>query len=265
MGFARGQGTMFDPAMFSLVGRRAVVTGGGRGLGRAVAEALGRMGAEVCLAGRDQAMLDEAVAALQKAGVSARALVMDVRDTAGAPAALAALDAEWPVDILVNNAGIENVRPSLDVDAALWDSILDTNLKGSFFCAQAVARCMSARGAGGAIVNLCSLTSFVGVPTAVAYGSSKAGLLGMTRALAAEWAPLGIRVNAIAPGYFRTDMTEVFYGDEAWAKRMLDRIPQGRFGRLEDVGGAVAFLCSDAAAYVTGQCIAIDGGYLASI
>lgn len=265
MGFARGQGTMFDPAMFSLAGRRAVVTGGGRGLGRAVAEALGRMGAEVCLAGRNHAALDEAVTALGNAGVAARALVLDVRDTAGAPAALAALDAEWPIDILVNNAGIENVRASLDVDAALWDSILDTNLKGGFFCAQAVARCMSARGAGGAIVNLCSLTSYVGVPTAVAYGSSKAGLLGMTRALASEWACLGIRVNAIAPGYFRTEMTEIFYDEEAWVARMLDRIPQRRFGRVEDVGGAVAFLCSDAAAYVTGQCIAIDGGYLASI
>lgn len=264
MGFARGQGTMFDPAMFSLVGRRAVITGGGRGLGRAVAEALGRMGAEICLAGRNRAGLDEAVLALREAGLTARALVLDVRDTAEAPSALAALDAQWPVDILVNNAGIENVRASLDVDAALWDSILDTNLKGSFFCSQAVARSMSVRG-GGAIVNLCSLTSFVGVPTAVAYGSSKAGLLGMTRALASEWAPMGIRVNAIAPGYFRTEMTEVFYGDEAWAARMLDRIPQRRFGRMEDVGGAVAFLCSDAASYVTGQCIAVDGGYLASI
>jgi NAD(P)-dependent dehydrogenase (short-subunit alcohol dehydrogenase family) len=174
----------------------------------------------------------------------------------------AAVQALGGVDILVNNAGVEQVCASLEVEEPLWDRIVDTNLKGAFFCARAAARRMQGEGA---ILNVCSLTSEVGVPTAVPYGSSKAGLLGMTRALATEWAPLGIRVNAIGPGYFRTALTEVFYQDEAWARAMLAKIPQGRFGALDDLVGAAVFLCSDAARYVTGQILYIDGGYMASI
>ncbi len=120
-------------------------------------------------------------------------------------------------------------------------------------------------GRGGAILNMCSLTSEVGIATAVPYGSSKSGLLGMTRALATEWAPLGIRVNALAPGYFRTDLTEPFYRDQGWQSAMLGKIPLNRFGRLDDLAGASIFLCSDAAAYITGICLPVDGGTLASI
>ena len=142
---------------------------------------------------------------------------------------------------------------------------IDTNLKGAFFCAQAAARRMAADKGGGAIINLCSLTSYVGIPTAVPYGSSKSGLLGMTRALAAEWASLGIRVNAIAPGYFHTAMTDAFYQDPDWQTAMLAKIPQRRFGTMQDLAGAVVFLASGASAYVTGHCLPVDGGYLASI
>ena len=183
------------------------------------------------------------------------------------PPSIASSAGSRHLDILVNNAGIEDVRPSLEMDEALWDRILDTNLKGAFFCARAAAQLMRANGAerGGSILNLCSLTSEVGVPTAVPYGSSKSGLLGMTRALAAEWASLGIRVNGIGPGYFRTSLTEVFYRDEAWQAAMRDKIPLRRFGRMEDLMGAAVFLCSPAAAYVTGQVLYVDGGYLASI
>ncbi len=253
---------MPNPSPFDLAGRRALVTGGSRGLGQGIAVALAKAGAEVCVTARSLPALDKT---LQMLGDSGRGLELDVRDVAGITAKLNTLFSDWPVDILVNNAGYESVAPSLDVDEALWDSIVDTNLKGSFFVAQAAARDMAARGTRGSIINLCSLTAYVGVPTAVPYGSSKSGLLGMTRALSAEWAKHGIRVNAVAPGYFRTQMTEVFYADEAWTAGMLGKIPQGRFGQPEDVGGPVVFLASDAAAYVTGQCLAIDGGYLASI
>ncbi len=166
------------------------------------------------------------------------------------------------IDILINNAGIEQACPSLDVDETLWDHIVGTNLKGAFFCAQAAARRMEN---GGAIVNICSLTSEVGVPCAAPYGASKSGLAGLTRALATEWAAKGIRVNGIGPGYFRTALTESFYEDAQWQKRMLEKIPLRRFGNLDDLQGASVFLCSDAAAYITGQILYVDGGFLASI
>lgn len=255
---------MIGPASFDLTGRRALVTGGSRGLGQAIAVALTQMGAQVCVTSRDQSSLEETLEALRAAGRPGKGMALDVRDTHAIRSSVDALDAEWPVDILVNNAGFEHVSASLDVDDSIWDAIVDTNLKGSFFTSQAAARHMAARGRG-AIVNLCSLTSYVGIPTAVPYGASKSGLLGMTKALSAEWAMSGIRVNAIAPGYFRTQMTEGFYADRDWAESMLGKIPQRRFGDVADIGGAVVFLVSDAAAYVTGQCLAVDGGYLASI
>jgi len=257
-----------DLSNFSLTGKRALVTGASRGIGRAIAVGLAKAGADVAVAARSRHSLEETAASIRSAGRRGVPVVMDVAQpkacAAGVAEAAAGLGG---LDILVNNAGIEEVRPSLEVDAALWDRILDTNLKGAFFCAQAAAKAMQDRdgGPGGAILNLCSLTSEVGVPTAVPYGSSKSGLLGMTRALAVEWAPLGIRVNGLGPGYFRTALTEVFYQDDAWQQAMLAKIPLARFGRLDDLVGASVFLCSDAAAYITGVFLPVDGGYLASI
>lgn len=252
-------------ALFDLTGRKALVTGASRGIGRQIAVALAGAGADIAVTARNADGLSDTKALVESAGVRCIALAQDVREVEGSGKAVdAAAEALGGLDILINNAGFESVRPSMEVDEALWDSIVDTNLKGAFFCARAAGRIMAAKG-GGAIVNLCSLTSFVGIPTAVPYGASKTGLLGMTRALATEWAPQGIRVNAVAPGYFRTSMTEVFYEDEAWQNRMLSKIPQGRFGGEGDIGGVTIFLCSDAAAYVTGHCIPVDGGYLASI
>jgi NAD(P)-dependent dehydrogenase (short-subunit alcohol dehydrogenase family) len=250
---------------FDLSGRCALVTGASRGIGQAIAVALAGAGADVAITARTREALDETKALIDETGRRCAAIVQDVRDvTASAAVAKEAAKALGGLDILVNNAGFEHVRPSMDVDEALWDQILSTNLKGAFFCAQAAGRLMAEAG-GGAIVNLCSLTSYVGIPTAVPYGASKSGLLGMTHALAAEWAPHNIRVNAIAPGYFRTAMTEVFYENEDWQARMLDKIPQRRFGQQSDIGGVAVFLCSEAAAYITGHCIPVDGGYLASI
>ncbi len=251
---------------FSLAGQVAAVTGASRGLGQAIALGLAEAGAHVVAAGRDREALAETVGQASALGGACEARPLEVTDLAAIDEFFARIGKDHQrLDILVNNAGIEQVRPSLEMDEALWDRILDTNLKGAFFCARAAARLMQAGARGGSILNLCSLTSEVGVPTAVPYGSSKSGLLGMTRALAAEWAPLGIRVNGIGPGYFRTALTEVFYRDEDWQSAMLDKIPLRRFGRMEDVMGAAVFLCSPAAAYVTGKVLYIDGGYLASI
>jgi NAD(P)-dependent dehydrogenase (short-subunit alcohol dehydrogenase family) len=251
---------------FSLEGRIAVVTGASRGLGQAIALALSDAGADLCVTAREEAALAETRARIEARGRRCYIAAQDVTDLASIETTLSAFeDSAGHIDILVNNAGVEQVSSSLDVHGELWDRIIDTNLKGSFFWAQATARQMARQVSGGSIVNLCSLTSFVGIPTAVPYGASKSGLLGMTRALATEWAGMNIRVNAIAPGYFRTAMTEDFYRDEAWQARMLDRIPQRRFGEAADIGGAVIFLASDASAYITGHCLPVDGGFLASI
>ena len=245
---------------FSLAGRRAVVTGASRGIGAALAEALLAAGAAVALLGRDAAALNAVRERLSPRGT----VVTQLADVALASESQAAI--AWAagqlggLDILINNAGVEQLSASLVVTETLWDRILDTNLKGAFFCAQAAARLMSA----GSIINICSLTAEVGVPGATAYTASKSGMVGMTRALAAEWAPRGIRVNGIGPGYFRTALTEAFYEDPAWEQAALAKIPQGRFGRMEDLGGAAVFLCSDAAAYITGQVLYVDGGYLAA-
>ncbi|TPJ15209.1 glucose 1-dehydrogenase [Mesorhizobium sp. B2-7-3] len=257
---------MRDASLFDLSGRKALVTGASRGIGRSIAGALSAAGADVAVTARSLDSLDETTAAIRAAGGVAHAIALDVTDVDQCRTVIAeAARLLGGFDILVNNAGVEEVRPSLDVDEPLWDRIVDTNLKGAFFCAQAAARQMRDAGRPGAIINLCSLTSEVGIPTAVPYGSSKSGLLGMTRALAAEWAQLGIRVNAIAPGYFRTAMTEVFYADEAWRQSMLAKIPQHRFGDLRDLHGVAVFLASDASAYITGQSIPVDGGFLVSI
>lgn len=255
-----------DLSLFSLEGKCALVTGASRGIGQAIALGLARAGASVAVSARTAAGLAETERLARAQGHRVIAIEMDVSAVeaclTGVQAATAALGG---LDVLVNNAGTEEVRPSLDVDEELWDRILDTNLRGAFFCAQAACKAMTATGRGGSQINLCSLTSEVGVPTAVPYGSSKSGLLGMTRALSAEWAPLGIRVNGIAPGYFRTALTEQFYRGQAWQDAMRQKIPMARFGKLEDLVGASIFLASSASAYITGQCLAVDGGYLASI
>lgn len=247
---------------FSLAGKRALVTGATRGIGFALARALLQAGASVIITGRQQSTLTQAVSLLREGSDNVTGLLLDVTQTPQIAQAIASIG---NIDILVNNAGTEQVCPSLEADEALWDTIVGTNLKGAFFCAQAAAKGMAASGTGGVIINLCSLTSCVGVPGAAAYGSSKSGLVGLTRTLSTEWAGHNIRVNGIGPGYFETDMTQVFYQDEQWRNAMQQKIPLGRFGELDDLAGSVVFLSSDAARYITGQILYVDGGYLAAI
>ena len=248
---------------FALVGRRALVTGASRGIGRRLAVALAEAGADVAVNARGEAALGETMEAIRALGRRALPAAGDVAQVEVCRAVVAgAAEGLGGLDILVNNAGVERLTPSSEVDETVWDAILDTNLKGAFFCAQAAAARMTG---GGAILNLASLTSAVGVAGAVPYGASKSGVLGITRALATEWAGRGVRVNAIAPGYFRTAMTETFYQDDAWAERMRAAIPQARFGDLDDLAGPAVFLCSGAARYLTGQCLFVDGGYMAAL
>jgi gluconate 5-dehydrogenase len=249
--------------LFGLGGTVAVVTGASRGIGSALAGALGAAGAAVALVGRDGPALEEVRAQLASRGQTVLALRGDVKDAASLDTLFNEIHGSLGgLHILVNCAGVEEVCPSLDVSEALWDRIVDTNLRGAFFCSQAAARRMSA---GGSIVNICSLTSEVGVAGAAAYCASKSGLAGLTRALATEWAARGIRVNGIGPGYFRTALTEPFYADECWQRSMLEKIPLRRFGQLTDLSGTVIFLCSQAAAYITGQVLYVDGGCLAAL
>jgi len=254
---------MISPPEFSVSGRVAVVTGASRGIGKALGLALAAAGATVALLARDRDRLTRATREFTDEGYRALPFTVDVAEHSTIEPVFDAIgDALGRIDILVNNAGTEQLCASSNVGEALWDRIIDTNLKGAFFCAQAAARHMRS---GGAILNLCSLTSEVGVPGAAAYGASKSGLAGLTRTLATEWAAQGIRVNGLGPGYFRTDLTEAFYADEQWQAQMLGKIPLRRFGELADLTGAAVFLCSPAAAYITGQILYVDGGYLAAI
>jgi NAD(P)-dependent dehydrogenase (short-subunit alcohol dehydrogenase family) len=255
---------MAGTGLFDLSGEVALVTGASRGIGAALAKGLAAAGAEIVLAARSEAALAGIAGEIRAAGGKAHAYPLDVAESASVDALFARLaeDGTAPT-ILVNNAGTEQVAPALEVTDALWDKIVGTNLKGAFAMARAFARARA--GTPGAILNLCSLASEIGIPTAVPYTASKSGLAGMTRALAVEWAPLGIRVNGLGPGYFRTDMTEGFFEADGWQQAMLAKIPQQRFGELDDLIGAAIFLAAPASAYVTGQILYVDGGYLASI
>lgn len=252
--------------LFDLSGKLALVTGASRGIGHALSLALADAGADIVVAARSLPALEALKNAIIQKGRRCIAIACDVTSGEAVNALYAELGAlNLSADILINNAGVEEVAPSTEVTEALWHKIVDTNLKGAFFVAQQFAKAAMAAAKPGSIINLASLTSAVGVPTAVPYTASKSGILGITRGLATEWAQQGIRVNAIGPGYFKTALTEVFYEDEQWCADMLQKIPLGRFGQLTDLAGVTIFLASDASAYVTGQVFYVDGGYLAAI
>jgi NAD(P)-dependent dehydrogenase (short-subunit alcohol dehydrogenase family) len=242
-----------------LSGKSALVTGASGGLGLHFAKLLARHGADVTLAARRQSALDQVVAEIAAAGGTAKSIVLDVADTASIAEALAGRQ----VDILINNAGIGGAGPAVDLSEADWDAVLDTNLKGVFLVAQAVARSMREGGRGGSIVNIASILGHRVAGGVAAYAASKAGVIQLTKALALEWARYRIRVNALCPGYIETDINRDFFATEA-GLNLIKRIPQRRLGKPEELEGALLLLASSAGSYITGSTIQVDGGHLVS-
>jgi len=245
---------------FSLDGKIALVTGAGRGIGRAVALALAAAGAELVLVSRTRNQLEEVAREIESGGGKARLLPFDATDTAAMRAAFARLDG---LDILVNNAGLNRPQPFLEVDEPTLDQLLTLNVRAAFLVAQAAARLMVARGTG-VIINMSSQMGHVGSElNRTVYVMTKHAIEGLTKAMAVELAPRGVRVVSVAPTFVQTPLTKPFFDDPETRKWILDRIPLGRAGTVEDVAQAVVFLASPAASLVTGSSLLVDGGWTA--
>jgi NAD(P)-dependent dehydrogenase (short-subunit alcohol dehydrogenase family) len=246
---------------FNLTGKVCVVTGAGRGIGRAIAEGLARHGARVVLSGRTEATLVDAAAAMgeaasvQVADVSREGDVLALRD--------AVLARDGRIDVLVNNAGVNPIFRGIErISLAEWQSIIDINLTGTFLCCKHLAGAMAESGSG-SVINISSVAGHVGLLRSVPYCASKGGVELLTRALALDWAKRGVRVNTLAPGWVDTDLTHGLLEHDTHGRRLLDHTPLGRFAKPGDMVGAAVFLASDASAYMTGQSLLIDGGWTA--
>lgn len=247
-----------------LTARNAVVVGGTSGIGLTIAKGLAQAGANVIATGRRANLVEAAAEEIRKAGVKSLALSCDVGDTASIEAVLEGAKREWGgVDILVNSAGITKRTPTLDVAPSEWNSILDTNLNGTLRTCQIFGRHMVEKKYG-RIINIGSIASMLALYEVAAYCASKAAVAGLTKSLAIEWAKHGVCVNAILPGVFRTDINAKLLDGTARGAEFLLRTPMGRFGQLEELAGAAVFLASEAASFVTGHLLAVDGGILAS-
>ena len=247
--------------LFDLSGKVAIVTGTSRGLGQSFATALAKAGADLVITSRKLSALTEFKQQIESLGRKALPVQMDVLSQGDIENMVRAAVKEYGrIDILVNNAGMNIRKPSAEVTWQDWDTVLDTNLKGSFFCAQAVAKEMMKRKYG-RIINIGSCTCVFGMEGIAAYSASRGAILSMTRSLAAEWGNYGITVNVLAPGWFKTAQNAVLYENKEWVNYITSRIPLNRVGRPHDLDGTVVFLASDASEYITGQMILIDGGF----
>lgn len=250
-------------SLFSLKGQIAIITGGGRGLGRGMAIALAGAGADVALISRTMDELNSTAEEIRRAGGRADTYPADVSRVEEMNDLIRSIHSNrGRIDILVNNAGFAIRRPALDFTPDDWEHQVDVNLKAAYFAAQAAGKVMKDQGRG-KIINIGSLSSFIGLQNASVYGITRGGILSMTRSLAIEWARYRINVNAVAPGYFQTKQTAPVFSDEERKAWILSRIPWGRVGLPEDLAGAAVFLASRASDYITGQMIIIDGGWLA--
>jgi NAD(P)-dependent dehydrogenase (short-subunit alcohol dehydrogenase family) len=246
--------------LFDLSGQIAIVTGASRGLGQHFARALAKSGADLVLTSRNREDLSQFVAEIEGLGRKAVPLELDVRDQGSIERMAAAAESAFgQIHILVNNAGCNVRKPALEVTWDDWNFVLDTNLRGSFFVAQQMARRMVPYGYG-RIINIGSVTSVFGYAGLAPYGASRGGVRQLTMSLADDWGKYGITVNCLAPGWFRTEQNKVLYESKEWVDYLIDRIPLKRPGQPHDLDGAVVFLASEASRYVTGQTLLVDGG-----
>lgn len=248
--------TLPDPAAM-FVGRVALVTGAGRGIGRATADLLHAQGATVYGTSRDE---ETAVAIAERYGTAA--VRMELREKSSIDSGIErVLSHAGHVDLLVNNGGVNVPKRAVDLTEEDWDLVQETNVRGTFFASRALAKHWIAAGTAGAIVSVASQAGIVAIEERAAYGTSKAAMIHLTKQLALEWAQFGIRVNAVAPTFVRTELTASTLARPEWAAELLSRIPIGRFGEAEEIAAAMAYLLSDAASLITGHTLTLDGGY----
>lgn len=245
---------------FSLSGKRALVTGAGRGIGAALATALAGAGARVALVSRSENQLQETADAI---GERAIVVPTDVSDTSGLPGLLDRIEQrlDGPIDIVVHAAGIQHREPTAEFARGAWDRVMAVNLAAPFFLSQEIGRRQLAGQIPGSHIFIASLGSTLGLPEVVAYNASKAGLLGVVRTMSREWSAAGIRANGLGPGYVQTELTQALFDDPVRRDGLLQRIPMGRFSTVSDLQGAAVFLASDASRYMTGQLLMVDGGW----
>lgn len=252
-------------SLFSLEGRLALVTGSGQGIGFALARGLAEHGANVVLNGRDSARIGGAVEKLRDAGLKAHASTFDVTDFQAVNEDIARIEAEiGAIDILINNAGIQFRAPLEDFPEEQWERLFKTNVSGAFHAAKAVARHMIPRGKG-KIINIGSVQSELARPNIAPYTATKGAIRNLTRGMCADWAKHGLQINAIAPGYFRTEMNQALVDNPEFSAWLEKRTPAGRWGNVDELIGAAVFLASDASSFVNGHTLYVDGGMTASV